>query len=128
MANNYSARLLNIALSIVKKLKFKFFPPIQETFAEKKIITGFNSLIKIFDEYKVKYKTVEIEENNFLNVNPPFICYLKNRNKEFFFVLVTFVTVGQVEYMDKNKKINKVSKKDFFADIMPFCIQLQNSG
>ncbi|MEO6814924.1 MAG: cysteine peptidase family C39 domain-containing protein [Ginsengibacter sp.] len=124
MAKNYRARLLNIALSIVKELKFKFFPPMQETFTEKKIITSLNSLIKIFDEYNVKYKTVEIEEDNFLNVTPPFICYLKDHNKEFIFVLVTFLTVAQVEYMDKNRKINKVLKKDFFSDIMPYCIQL----
>lgn len=71
------------------------------------------SLSATFDKYKISNQAFEVSRDSFMQLQPPFIAYIKLRRSEFDFVLVKEVIDEKVAYLYKSKKPKVLSKEEF---------------
>jgi uncharacterized membrane protein len=117
MAESYNTHLLNVASSYVKALNLKLTKTsLNESLIENPYFPSLYSLSNIFDRFQIKHSAFKIEKENFNNLTPPFIAYLKNQTTGKDFVLITSVTENEVQYIAENKKPKKAAKEDFLKN------------
>jgi uncharacterized membrane protein len=132
MAEIYNTNLLNVVSSYIKLLRIPVtVSSLKEQLQENPYFPSLYSISNVFDRFQISHQAVKIEKENFNNLTPPFITYLKNQNTGKDFVLVTSVTENEVHYIAENKKAKKVAKEDFLKNWQNIVLQAgpdENSG
>ncbi|HUZ58900.1 MAG TPA: cysteine peptidase family C39 domain-containing protein [Hanamia sp.] len=122
MAESYNTNLLNVASCFVKQLEIPItHTTLKESLLENPYYPSLFSLSNIFERFQIDHTTFKIEKENFENLTPPFIAYLKKQKTGKDFVLVTSITGNEVEYIAENKKMKKATKEDFLKNWGKYC-------
>lgn len=74
------------------------------------------SIGNVFERYNVDNNAYEINKDNFNELQPPFIAFLKNQPTGKDFVLVTSVNENEVKYISDGSKEKLITKEKFVKD------------
>lgn len=117
MAESYQTNLLNVASCYAKKFKVPLtITTLKQNLEENPYYPSLFSLSNTFDRFHIPHEAFKIAKENFEQLTPPFVAYLKNQPTGKDFVLVTSVTENEVLYIAENKKPKKVSKEVFLTN------------
>ena len=117
MAESYQTNLVNVASCYVKRLNVEVtITSLKQNLEENPYYPSLFSLSNTFERFNILHEAFRVEKENFEELTPPFIAYLKNQSTGKDFVLVISVTENEVEYIAENKKAKKVSKEDFLKN------------
>ena len=112
MAEIYNTNLQDVAAAYIRQLKIPdTASSVKQQLDENPYFPSLYLLTNTFERFHIPYQTVTIDKENFDNLTPPFIVYVKGlttvqagltTGKDF--VLVTSVTENEVQYIAENKK------------------------
>lgn len=117
MAENYQTNLLNVASCYVKKLNVPVtITSLKQNLIENPYYPSLYSLSNTFERFNIPHEAFTMGIENFEQLTPPFITYVKNQSTGKDFVLVTSITNNDVSYITENKKIKTIAKENFLKD------------
>ncbi|MEO6838813.1 MAG: vitamin K epoxide reductase family protein [Ginsengibacter sp.] len=117
MAETFHTNLINVATAYISQLRVSVTPSsFKQQLNENPYFPSLYSLSNTFDRFQIPHQAVKIDKENFDNLRPPFIAYVKGQATGKDFVLVTLVSEKEVQYFAENKKVKKISKEDFLKN------------
>lgn len=126
MAESYNTNLLNVASCYIHQLNIGLtYTTLKKTLLENPYYPSLYSLSNTFDRCHIPHNALKIEKENFEQLIPPFIAYLKSQPTGKDFVLVTSIHSDKVNYISENKKTKTTTKVKFLEDFENIILQAQ---
>ena len=132
MSESYNTNLTNVAVNYIKALKVPVtITSLQQQLTQNPFYPSLYSLSNTLDRFHIPHEAYKIEDDNFEQLTPPFIAYLKNQSTGKDFVLVTLVTRDAVSYISEGQKVKTITKQEFLKNWERIVLQASpdaNSG
>lgn len=117
MTESYSTNLISIASCYIKTLEVPVtFTTLKQNLLENPYYPSLFSLSNTFERFNIPHEAFTVEEENFEQLTPPYIAYLKNQPTGKDFVLVTSTNNNAVSYIAENRNIKTESKEKFLKN------------
>ena len=100
MPENFNTNLVNVASCYLTKLRVPVtVTSLQQNLRENPYFASLYSLSNIFERFNIPHDAYTVDKENFGQLSPPFIAYLKNLPTGKDFVLVISITKEEVQYI-----------------------------
>jgi uncharacterized membrane protein len=124
MAESYQTNILNVASHYIKKLKVPVSVcSLKQYIEENPYYPTLYAISNVFDRFRIPHEAFTINKENFEQLTPPFIAYLKNLPTGKDFVLVTSTKVNEVFYIAEGRKEKRITKEKFLVDFENIILQ-----